>query len=298
MQQELLRGKEAKRVTIIGFWINAVLTAFKVFAGLVGHSGAMLADGIHSLSDFLTDIVVLIGFKFTEKPEDECHNYGHDKYETLTTAVISLFLIVVGARILRSSLVNVAIVFDGGVLPKPGLIALMAAVMSIITKELLYRYTIIVGERINSSAVKANAWHHRSDVLSSIGTLLGIGGAIVLGEKWTVLDPLASIIVSIFIFKVGIEILIPAINELMETSLKKEEIDTIKHVIASKDKVRNFHKLRTRKIGTKAAIEFHILLDADSDLKSAHDVATELEQDLKQCFSHDVLITIHVEPIE
>lgn len=298
MQQDLYRGKEARKITLTGFWVNAILMLLKMTAGITGRSGAMLADGIHSLSDFLTDIIVLVSFKLTEKPEDECHNYGHGKYETLATVVISIFLACVGFEIFKVGIINIIMVMRGEVLPRPGIVALIAAVISIAVKELLYRYTIITATRINSPAIKANAWHHRSDAFSSIGSLIGIGGAITLGERWVILDPVASVIVSLFIFKVSAEIFFPAINELMESSLKKEDIENIKKIILCKEKVLSYHKLRTRKIGTKAAIEFHILLDEKTDLKAAHDVATEIEEAIKAHFSEKSIITIHQEPFE
>jgi len=298
VQKELIRGKEAKKVTLIGFGINSILTIFKVFAGIIGNSGAMLADGIHSLSDLLTDIVVLIGFKLTEKPEDDSHNYGHDKYETLTTIIISIFLAIVGFKIMKSGIVNVMTVIKGERLLKPGLIALVAAIVSILVKELLYQFTIKMGNKINSSAIKANAWHHRSDACSSIGTLIGIGGAIALGEKWVILDPIASLVVSIFIFKVAVDIFIPAVNELMESSLNKDEVKQIRHIIENKKNVISFHNLRTRRIGTKVAIEVHIFLEDSVGLKLAHEIATEIENELKIKFSKDSIVTIHMEPYE
>ena len=298
MQKELYRSREARKITLVGFLVNTVLTVFKIVAGILGHSGAMLADGIHSLSDFLTDIVVLIGFKLTEKPEDESHNYGHDKYETLATVVISIFLAVIGFEILKAGGVKVIAAMKGELLPRPRIIALIAAALSILVKELLYRYTMLTGKKINSQVIVANAWHHRSDAFSSLGTLIGIGAAILLGEKWAILDPIASIIVSLFVFKVALDILVPAINELMESSLGKEETENIKDIILCKEKVLSFHKLRTRKVGTKAAIEFHILLDSDLNLKSAHDVASEIEQDIKSCINTNSIITIHIEPFE
>ena len=298
MQKELYRSREARKITLVGFLVNTVLTVFKIVAGILGHSGAMLADGIHSLSDFLTDIVVLIGFKLTEKPEDESHNYGHDKYETLATVVISIFLAVIGFEILKAGGVKVIAAMKGELLPRPRIIALIAAALSILVKELLYRYTMLTGKKINSQVIVANAWHHRSDALSSLGTLIGIGAAILLGEKWAILDPIASIIVSLFVFKVALDILVPAINELMESSLGKEETENIKDIILCKEKVLSFHKLRTRKVGTKAAIEFHILLDSDLNLKSAHDVASEIEKDIKSCINTKRIITIHIEPFE
>ncbi len=277
MHKEMYRGRQARKITWIGFWMNSFLAVFKVLAGILGNSGAMLADGVHSLSDFFTDIIVIIGFKITEKSEDDCHNYGHDKYETLATLVISIFLVVVGFELLRSGTVKIVAVMQGSILPRPGAIALAAAVISIAGKEVLYRCTLDVGKKINSSAVIANAWHHRSDSFSSIGVFLGIGGAFVLGERWTILDPIASVVVSLLIFKVAVNIIRPAIEELVESSLKEEEVEKVKNIITNYRHVINFHKLKTRRIGTKAAIEFHLILDANSDLFSAHEVATEIE---------------------
>lgn len=176
MQKQLLRGQEAKRITLLGFWVNAVLVVIKLIAGIMGRSGAMIADGVHSLSDFLSDIVVIVGFKLANQPADEDHNYGHEKYETIATTVISLFLVLVGFEILKTGLANIDLVLRGQLLPKPGMIALAAAFISIVAKELLFRRTFYVGKKISSPAIIANGWHHRSDALSSIGTLLGIGG--------------------------------------------------------------------------------------------------------------------------
>ena len=298
MEKNFLRSQEAKKITIMGFWINAVLTIFKIFAGIVGNSGAMVADGIHSLSDFLTDIVVLIGLKLTDKPEDDCHNYGHDKYETLATMIISIFLLVVGFKIMKSGVLNILVVMKGGVLGKPGYLALFAAIISIIVKELLYQFTIKTSEKINSPALKANAWHHRSDTFSSLGTLFGIGGAILLGDKWIMLDPIASLVVSIFIFKVSFDIFLPAINELMESALDKDEVGHIRSIIKNKENVISFHKLRTRRVGTKVVIETHILLESSINFKLAHEVATEIENEIKVSFGDDSIVTIHMEPNE
>ncbi|MDF2614980.1 MAG: fieF [Clostridia bacterium] len=298
MEKESYRSLEGKKVTFIGFGINAVLVAIKIFAGVIGRSGAMIADGMHSLSDFLTDIVVLVGFKLTEQPEDDSHNYGHDKYETLVTAIIGIFLVMVGFKILKSGLSNIVSIIYGETLPKPGVITLAAAAASIICKELLYRYTVVVGNRINSSAIIANAWHHRSDALSSIGVLLGIGGAIILGERWTILDPIASIIVSLFIFKLAFEVIIPAVKELMEAALSDEEREKIKEVLVKTAGVKSFHKLRTRRIGAKAVIETHVLVERHLNIMAAHDIATEIEIEFKKLFGETSIITIHIEPID
>lgn len=296
MEKELIRSKEARKITLIGFFVNAILTVFKLFAGIIGNSGAMVADAVHSLSDFLTDIVVLIGFKFTSKPEDKCHNYGHGKYETIATVVISVILAFVGYQILKSGIINILLVIKGGTFQTPGIIALIAALISIVSKELLYRYTIIAGKKINSSAIIANAWHHRSDAFSSIGTMLGIGSAIVLGDKWIILDPIASIIVSLFIFKVSYDILIPSLNELAEKSLSQEERKKVEGILKEAHSVLDYHKLRMRRVGNKVVIEAHILVDEHLNIKDAHNIAVEVENRIKSSFSSDSIITIHIEP--
>jgi len=298
MERNLFRNQEGKRITLVGFWLNALLAAVKIIAGIMGKSGAMLADGVHSLSDFLTDAVVLIGLKLTEKPEDDCHNYGHDKYETLSTVIISIFLFIVGFEILKSGAGNILLIMRGEHLPKPGFIALIAAVLSIITKEYLFRYTLKGGHEIDSPALVANAWHHRSDAFSSIGTLVGIGGAILLGENWTILDPIASVVVSIFIFKVGISIVKPSVDELMEGSISKDEREAIIDILKKSDNVNSYHKMRTRKIGTKKAIEMHIIVEKTLTIELAHDIATAIENQIKKICGNSSLITIHVEPSE
>lgn len=215
----MIRSEKAEKVTLVGFFVNAVLTGFKFAAGILGNSSAMIADAVHSLSDFLTDIVVLISLKLTAKPADHCHNYGHGKYETIAALMISALLALAGFQILKAGIIKVIFVSKGGFLPKPGIIALVAAGLSALVKEILYRYTLKTGEKINSPAVIANAWHHRSDAFASLAALLGIGGAIGLGAKWTVLDPITSIIVSLFIFKVAYDIIVPSLGELVEKSL-------------------------------------------------------------------------------
>lgn len=291
------RIEKAKKVTIYGFFINAILTIFKIFAGVKGNSAAMIADGVHSLSDFFTDIVVLVGFKFINKPEDEDHNYGHGKYETLSTVIISCALFLVAYRIFILGATNIYYAFAKGIFPeKPGIVALIAAIVSIISKELLYQYTKSVGEKIKSAAVIANAWHHRSDAFSSIGTLIGIGGAIFLGNKWTILDSIASFIVSLFIFKVAFEILLPALNELMEVSLQKEQVSDIENILKSHPEIINYHHLRTRMIGGRMAIEVHLVFESNISLYDAHRHATEIENNIKQQFGITSIITTHLEP--
>jgi len=291
------REREIRKVTLVGSIGNFLLLLFKFVAGILGHSAAMIADAVHSLSDFATDIVVLAFVHISSRPEDADHSYGHGKYETLATAIIGLALIAVGAGIMWSggaALVRAA----GGELPEaPGRLALVAAVASIAVKEVLYRYTVSRGRQLNSKAVIANAWHHRSDMLSSVGTTLGIGGAILLGERWRVLDPIAAIIVSVMIIHVAIKLLKPCWDELLERSLPPEIEREIRDIILSFPGAESPHHLRTRSIGNHYAIEVHIRMDGDLSLREVHATATCIERKLKERFGPETHVGIHMEPI-
>ena len=273
-----------------------MLLLFKFVAGFVGHSSAMIADAVHSLSDFITDIIVIVFVRIAGKPQDETHDYGHGKYETLATAVIGVVLLFVGAGIFLNSVKEVVDVCRGKVLEAPSWLALVAAVVSIVSKEVLYQYTVIKGTKLNSKAVIANAWHHRSDAFSSIGTLIGIGGAMFLGIKWRVLDPIAAFVVSLFIVKVSVELIRPCIDELLEKSLPKEVEDRILAIIVSHQGVSSPHHLRTRRIGNNIAIEVHIRMDGAMSIKDAHDITKIIEKALKEEFGQNTHIGIHVEP--
>ena len=243
------REKDIYRVTVVGSVVNFLLLVFKFFAGIVGHSAAMLADAVHSLSDFITDIIVIVFVRISAKPEDEGHDYGHGKYETLATAIIGIFLLFVGFGIFWNGASSIYRFLQGGSLQEPGILALVAALVSIVFKEVLYQYTVFKGRKLNSQAVVANAWHHRSDAFSSIGTAAGIGGAILLGDHWRVLDPVAAVIVSFFIMKVAVQLLIPCVDELLEKSLPAEVEDEILKTILSFPGISSPHHLRTRRIG-------------------------------------------------
>lgn len=292
------REKSIYKVTWTGSVVNFLLLVFKFIVGLLGHSSALVADAVHSLSDFVTDIIVIVFVKISGKPEDKDHRYGHGKYETLATALIGLALFAVGVGLLVGGATKVSAVLKGATLPAPSMIALIAAAVSIISKEILYRYTVRVGKNLNSQAVIANAWHHRSDAFSSIGTLIGIGGAIFLGEKWRILDPIAAIVVSGFIIKVSIDLIKPAIEELLERSLPDETEQQILDIIASFPEVSSPHHLRTRRIGNHIAIEVHLRMDGQTTLENAHAVATDVERRLKAEFGPDTHIGIHMEPIK
>lgn len=287
------------RVTLLGSFANFILLIFKFAAGILGHSSAMIADAVHSLSDFVTDIIVMLFVNISSKPKDESHDYGHGKYETLATTIVGIVLLCVGFGLFWEGANKIYDYYIKGVaLESPGMIALIAALASIVIKESLYRITAWVGRRQGSQVVIANAWHHRSDAFSSIGTALGIGGAILLGENWRVLDPLAAVIVSLFIVKVALQLLIPAINDLLEKSLPKEIEDEVLEIIGELPEVKNPHNLRTRRIGNNFAIEVHIRVDGDTTVSRAHDLTKEIERRLREKFGQATHIALHVEPIK
>lgn len=297
-QKETVREKEIYKVTFIGSFVNLLLVIFKFAAGVLGHSAAMLADAVHSLSDFVTDIIVLVFVRISNKPEDKSHDYGHGKYETLATALIGGILLVVGGGILWKGVSEIVRYLRGDVLESPGMFALVAAVFSIFAKEILYRYTVKKGKQLDSSAVMANAWHHRSDALSSVGTAIGIGGAILLGKNSRVLDPVAAVLVSFFIMKVAVQLLIPCIDELLEKSLPDEVEKEIENIVSSFKGVQEPHNLRTRRIGNHYAIEMHIRMNGDLTLRQAHETATAIESKLRERYGKDTHIGLHVEPVK
>lgn len=290
------REKEIYKVTLCGGAVNLLLLVFKFVAGVTAHSSAMIADAVHSLSDFVTDIVVIAFVRISGKPQDEDHDYGHGKYETFATALIGAALLFVGVGIFADSASGIVGFMRGERLEAPGMLAFVAALVSVLSKEAVYRYTFIKGRRLNSKAVIANAWHHRSDALSSIGTMAGIGGAIFLGDTWRVLDPLAALVVSLFVIRVAWQLVKPSIDELLEKSLPKEMEDTITAVILSFKGVRSPHHLRTRYIGNTIAIEVHIRLDGSMTLSEAHDITKRIEAALKEKFGERTHIGIHMEP--
>jgi len=290
------REREIYKVTLVGSAVNVLLTVFKFVAGIVGHSAAMTADAVHSFSDLLTDAVILFFVRISSKPEDRDHEYGHGKYETLATTIIGIALAAVSVSLGWKAVEALLFWYSGDSLPAPGMLALWAAVVSIVLKELVYRYTVHRGHVLNSPAVEANAWHHRSDALSSLGTLAGIGGAILLGDRWTVLDPLAGLVVSLFILRVACKLLKGSFNELLEASLPDEVEREILKVVNSFPDVSDPHHLRTRRIGSRYAIELHIRMDGTMPLADSHARTCEIERALKARFGERTHITLHVEP--
>ena len=295
-EEKTTRTQSIYRVTLVGSAGNVALLTFKFIAGILGHSSAMIADAVHSLSDFVTDLIVLVFVRISAKPQDQSHDYGHGKFETIASFVIGLALIAAATAIVVSGLLKLVTWLRGGQLEAPGWLALWAALLSILVKELLYHYTARAGRRLNSQAVVANAWHHRSDALSSIATAIGIGGAILLGQRWTVLDPLASIVVGFLLVRVAVDLLVTSTGELTEGSLPEATEREIEDIIRSCPGVYDPHNLCTRKIGNHIAIEVHVRMDGTLPLAEAHDRATAIEQHLRQRFGTDTHVTIHTEP--
>lgn len=296
MQKTINREKEIYKVTLVGSGGNLLLLILKFVAGVVGHSSAMMADAVHSLSDFFTDLIVLLFVKVSAKPQDESHDYGHGKFETLATLFIGLALTGAAIGIIVSGASKFMGWLGGESLETPGKMALWAALLSIVLKEVLYQYTVVKGRSLDSQAVVANAWHHRSDAFSSIGAAIGIGGAILLGERWAVLDPLASIVVGSMLVKVAWDLLKGCFGELTDQSLSADEEREIMDIITSFQDVSEPHNLRTRKIGNRIAIEVHIRMDGNIPLHNAHEQASAIERKLKGRFGQETLVTLHMEP--
>ena len=292
------RERDIYKVTLVGSAGNVALLAFKFAAGVLGHSSAMIADAIHSLSDFITDVVLLAFVHMSAKPQDEDHDYGHGKYETFATLIIGLAIMAAATGIIISGVDKLVDWVGGRQLAAPGWLALAAALLSIVVKEVMYRYTVLRGKALDSPALVANAWHHRSDALSSIGAAVGIGGAILLGNRWTVLDPLASVVVGLMLLKVAIGLLRSSVGELTEHSLSSEVEKEIEDIICSYPDVSDPHNLRTRRIGNRFAIEVHVRMDGNTTLTAAHNRATAIEQRIRQRFGKQTHISIHMEPVK
>lgn len=292
------REREIYTVTLYGSAVNAVLIILKFVAGILGRSSALVADAVHSLSDFISDIVVLVFIKIAGKPRDKGHAYGHGKYETLATTIIGILLIIAGIGLMIDGIEAVVRSFKGELPPRPEMLAPIIAFISIVAKEWLYRYTLRTGRRLDSQAVMANAKHHRSDAFSSGGTLVGILGAMYLGERGRILDPIAAIVVSFFIIKSGYDIIKPAIAELLEASLSENKEQEIINLVTSIPGIIDVHNLRTRRVGNRVAIDLHAHMNGNIPLAEAHAMATAAENAIKNRFGNESIINIHMEPVE
>ena len=292
------REKSIVRVTLLGSVGNLLLLIFKFIAGIWGHSSAMVADAVHSLSDFLTDLVVIAFVRLSSKPADKDHAYGHGKYETIATSLIGMALVVVAILLGWGGVEQIMRFCQGEALEMPDLIALVAALLSILLKEWIFRVTRKVAREVNSQALEANAWHHRSDALSSIGTAIGIGGALSLGSSWAVLDPIAAVAVSVLIFITAFRLLRQASGELLEESLPHEIEEKIVELVYRDPLVSDVHHLRTRRIGSIIAIEMHLRLPGEISLTESHHHATDIEKVLRQEFGAGTHVMLHIEPVK
>ena len=290
------REKEIRKITLWGSLVNLVLTVFKIIAGVLGRSAAMIADGIHSLSDLLSDVVVLVFTHMSSKGKDRDHSFGHGKFETLATLIVSVMLVAVGTDLMIGAIRSIIGFCRGDDIPEPGIIALIAAVVSILSKEILYHATVKVGKKTGSTVVVANAWHHRSDAFSSIGAMAGIGGAMLLGGRWTVLDPVASCVISVAIIVIAVRLALPSLAEMLETSLPEDIEQEIVTIASAVKGVNDVHELKTRRNGISFIIDAHIAVNPDISIVEAHDIATDVEDALRSRYGQETQINIHVEP--
>lgn len=292
------REKEIYKVTLLGSAVNVLLTVFKFVAAVLGSSAAMMADAVHSLSDLITDVVILVMVRISSRPADKKHPYGYGKFETMATTVVGLVLIVVGGVLMADGVEKIVGVIRGEALETPGQIALWAALVSIVAKEAVYHITARVGRQVNSDVVMANAWHHRTDSLSSIGTGLGIGCALLMGDEWVIMDPIAAVVVSIFIIVAAAKLLKKALEELLERSLPDEDARVIRRAVAEDPAMSGLHNLRTRRIGNRVSIEMHLRMPGDMTLAESHRHSMDLEKRLRKHFGRNTLINIHIEPVK
>lgn len=290
------REQTITRVTIWGALVNLVLTVLKFIAGVLGNSAAMMADAVHSLSDLVSDVIVIIMVGISAKQQDKGHDYGHGKFETLASAAVALLLVVAGARLMAGGVREIRDVATGHELERPSLIALIAALVSIAVKEVLYQWTVRTGRKVNSPVMISNAWHHRTDALSSVGAALGIGGAILLGGKWALLDPLVCCLISVFIIYVAVRMAIPALEELTDASLPEEVEDRMKNIILSIEGVRDVHDIRTRSNGSRYIMDAHIVVDPDMKVSEAHRITDLAESEIRNEYGDETYISLHVEP--
>ena len=293
------RVKRAARVTWLSVLVNVVLMAGKFAVGILGHSAAMVADAVHSASDFVTDFAVMVGMRLAERPQDLDHPYGHGKYETLAAVIVGIALCGVGLMIsFHAGEAIFAAVWWGRLPERPELMALWAGLISIGAKEVLYQLTAKVARDTKNDALLANAWHHRSDALSSVATSIGAGAAALFGGRWVLLDPLAAIVVGVVLLKIAWEIVRDSLDKLMEHGMLPEENAHILDLIHSIPGLFEPHHLRSRRVGAVAVIEIHFRVDPDMTVRESHELASHAEHLLKDAFGGDAIVTIHVEPLK
>ncbi|MBE0478984.1 cation transporter [Candidatus Aerophobetes bacterium] len=282
---------KGKKVSLVSILVNASLVFFKLFAGIFGQSSAMIADAVHTLSDLITDIIVILGLKYSTQPSDKKHPYGHEKIETLVSLILGIFLMGVGIKIGYD---GIKTIFQRPSV-SPTILALFAAVISLVSKEILYRYTLRIGKKINSRAVIANAWHHRSDALSSLVAFVGIAGSMM---GFRMLDALAATFLAIFIIKIGVEISAGTTSELVESSVSEELAEKIRKIASHTPGLAGVHSIRARHIGSSIFAEIHIEVAADINVEDSHFIADEVERKIRKNIKEVKEVLVHVEPFK
>ncbi len=294
-QDSVQRNRTEKRCTLIGMTSDIGLSVLKIATGIIGRSSAILADGIHSISDTVTDALVYAMVRLSGKGVDERYRYGRGKFETLAAFLISIILVVVALGLMTEGASDVWAAVQGETLERPHNIALIVGIIAVVVKEGLYHYTRLMGRKTESSALKAYAWHHRADALSTAAALLGVAGAMFLGERWRVLDPLAAIAVSILILVLAYRLGRPAVEELLEVSLPQDEQEKIAAIVNGTEGVKAFHNLRTRRNGNLRVVDMHIKVDGQLTVTRSHEITREIEHQLSEALG-EVMTNIHVEP--
>lgn len=285
------REAYVRKVTWVGLLINITLTGIKFAAGYFGRSQALIADAIHSLTDTTTDVAVIAGSHFWSRPPDESHPYGHRRLETLVTVFIGLMLAAAGIGIGWDA---ISTLHEKDSSP-PGWIAMLAAMISILTKEILYRWTVLAGKRVKSPALAANAWHHRSDAISSLPVLVAVGGALIF-PSWSFLDHVGAVVVSIFIMHAALKIIWPGISELVDAGAPQDIQRKITNIACNNPGVQEVHKLRTRYISTSIQVDLHIVVDGSISVRQGHAIADAVENQILDSIPNVLGVTIHVDP--
>ena len=288
--EELQRYQETKKVTIVGALVNVVLAVLKIVVGYIGHSQSLVADGVHSLSDLLTDVVVIVAAKHAAQDADADHPYGHGRFETVVTVALGSFLIIVGGGIAIDAIRRVA---EPDALLQPSLWTLLIAALSIASKELLYHYTVHVAKKVRSNMLRANAWHHRTDAISSIIVFVGIGGTI-LGMNY--LDAVAAVGVALLIGKIGWDLCAQSVRELVDTALDPERVEKIEQTIQSVPGVNELHMLRTRQMGGNALVDVHIQVDPKLSVSEGHYISEKVRARLIKHIDEVTDVMVHIDP--
>jgi len=291
--KNIQNSNQIKRVTWVGIFVNLFLAGIKFLVGYVGSSRAVIADGVHSLSDMATDFAVIFGVKFWTAPPDEDHPYGHLRIEALITTAIGLTLTAVAIGLGYKALTSLRETH----LEQSGWIAMIGPLLSIVFKEILYRWTIVVGTRTKSSAVVANAWHHRSDALSSLPALIAVAAS-ALNPDWAFVDHIGALIISIFILKVSWDIITPSLSELADRGASIKDRELIRKIAMKVDGVKEVHAIRTRKFGSNIYVDLHILVEPEISVRLGHDISEEVKKELIKNGPKILDVVVHLEPYE